>query len=258
MVHFYDRIEPNLQEWAMKQAVFFTASAPLQGRHINLSPKGLPSTSFSILNPNLCGYVDATGSGIETVSHIQENGRVTIMFCSFDASPRIMRLFCTGRVIPWDHPEFDSWRTRMENKSFTGMRAVILLNVWKVQTSCGYAVPYLALKPDTEDQSKQIPYLEDRETLGHWGGKQIAAGVMNEYRSKMNSRSLDGLPGLRVARKDAGEKLWMRDVEAQVRKRNGLQVVLVAVLSALTTVLAMYILGLTTLPEPDFLLRLSR
>ena len=116
-------------------------------------------------------------------------------------------------------------------------------------------MPYLALKPDPEDNSKQVPYLEDRETLGHWGGKQIAAGTMNEYRSKMNSRSLDGLPGLRVARKDAGEKLWLRDVEAQVRKRNGPQFVLVAILSALGTVMTMYILGLTTLPESAFLLR---
>lgn len=116
----------------MKQPCFFTASAPLRGQHINLSPKGLPSTSFSILNPNLVGYVDATGSGIETISHIQENGRCTIMFCSFDASPRIMRLFCTGRVVPWDHPQFDEWRKRMGNKHFEGMRAVILLDVWKV------------------------------------------------------------------------------------------------------------------------------
>jgi hypothetical protein len=132
MVHYYDKIEDNLSEWAMKQSVFFIASAPLHGRHINLSPKGLPSTSFSILNPNLCGYVDATGSGIETVSHIQENGRATIMFCSFDASPRIMRLFCRGRIIPWNHQDFDGWRERMGGKEFTGMRAVVLLDVWKV------------------------------------------------------------------------------------------------------------------------------
>lgn len=75
---------------------------------------------------------------------------------------------------------------------------------------------------------------------------------MNDYRSKNNARSLDGLPGLQVARKDAGESLWIRDVEAQVKKRNGLQIVLVAVLSALWAVLSMYLLGLTTLPEPDF------
>jgi hypothetical protein len=132
MVKYYSSIEPDLAEWALKQAVFFTASAPLAGRHINLSPKGLPATSFSILNPNLCAYVDATGSGIETVSHILENGRVTIMFCSFETSPRIMRLFCTGRVVEWNEPGFEGWLTRMGNKKVTGMRAVILLDVFKV------------------------------------------------------------------------------------------------------------------------------
>jgi len=132
MVKFYDSIEPQLEEWAMKQAVFFTASAPLNGKHINLSPKGLPATSFSILNPNLCGYVDATGSGIETVSHIYENGRVTIMFCSFEASPRILRLFCTGRVVEWNDPGFDGWLKRMGDKNIKGARAAIILDVFKV------------------------------------------------------------------------------------------------------------------------------
>lgn len=138
MVKFYDRIEPELQEWIMKQSVFFTASAPLRGRHINLSPKGLPASSFSILNPNLCAYVDATGSGIETISHIQENSRCTIMLCSFDASPRIMRLFCSGRVIGWDEPSFGDWLERMGHKSFDGARAIIVLDVFKVSQN---AVP---------------------------------------------------------------------------------------------------------------------
>jgi hypothetical protein len=137
MVHYYDSISPDLEEWIMKQSMFFTASAPTYGKHINLSPKGLPSTSFSVLNPNLVAYVDATGSGIETVSHIQENGRCTIMLCSFDATPRIMRLFCTGRIIPWNHAQFDSWRERMGNKTFAGMRAVIVLDVWKVNNATG-------------------------------------------------------------------------------------------------------------------------
>lgn len=112
-------------------------------------------------------------------------------------------------------------------------------------------MPYLALKEDPEDKAKQIPYLEDRQTLGHWGSKQIAAGTMHEYRSKWNSRSLDGLPGLCVARKDAGEHLWVRDVEAQIRKRNGAQLILVALLSALLTTLTLYMLNMTTLPEMD-------
>jgi hypothetical protein len=136
MVKYYNSIEPDLQEWALKQAVFFTASAPLNGRHINLSPKGLPATSFSILNPNRCAYVDATGSGIETVSHVLENGRVTIMFCSFETSPRIMRLFCTGHVVEWDEPDFEGLLKRMGNKKLAGMRAVILLDVFKVSMKC--------------------------------------------------------------------------------------------------------------------------
>ena len=132
MVKFYDSITPDLQEWAMKQAVFFVASAPLHGEHINLSPKGLPSSSFAIINPNLCAYVDATGSGIETIAHLQENGRCTVMFCSFDTSPRIMRFFCKGRAVAWNEPGFDDWLKRMGGKSFAGARAVILLDVFKV------------------------------------------------------------------------------------------------------------------------------
>ena len=132
MVKFYDTIESDLAEWAMKQQVFFVASAPWKGRHINLSPKGLPSSSFCILNPNLCAYVDATGSGVETISHIQENGRCTVMFCSFETSPRIMRLFCTGRVVGWNEPGFDGWLKRMGNKNVAGARAVIILDVFKV------------------------------------------------------------------------------------------------------------------------------
>lgn len=123
-----------------------------------------------------------------------------------------------------------------------------------MQTSCGYAVPYLTLKTDPEDKSKQIPWLEDRQTLGHWGKKQVSAGTMNDYRAKMNSRSLDGLPGLRRARKDHGEMLFLRDVEAQVRKRNGVQIALVALLSSLLTLMAMYMAGCATIPELSGLL----
>ena len=128
----YDSIEPPLKEWALEQAIFFTATSPLTGRHINVSPKGLPATSFSILNPNFCGYIDATGSGNETVSHLLENGRITIMFCSFGPSPRILRFYCTGRVVEWHEPGFDGWLKRMGKRKIDGARAVILLDVFKV------------------------------------------------------------------------------------------------------------------------------
>ncbi|OBT72583.1 hypothetical protein VF21_08163, partial [Pseudogymnoascus sp. 05NY08] len=157
MGKFYDQINDNLSEWALKQSVFFTASAPTSGKHVNISPKGLPSSTLSILSPNQVAYVDATGSGNETISHIYENGRVTLMFCSFDAAPRIMRFFCTGRVIEWDDREFDSWLAKMGNKKILGARAVIVLDVFKVQTSCGFGVPKLVkITGSASDEEKAI------------------------------------------------------------------------------------------------------
>jgi hypothetical protein len=135
MVQFFENIDTRLGEWALKQAVFFTASAPTSGKHVNISPKGLPSSSLAILSPNQVAYIDATGSGSETISHIYENGRVTLMFCSFDVSPRILRFFCTGRVVEWDDKDFETWLARMGNKKVQGARAVIVLDVFKVGPS---------------------------------------------------------------------------------------------------------------------------
>ena len=132
MAIFYDLITDDLREWALKQQIFYTASAPLVGRHVNISPKGLPSATFTIFDGNHAAYVDTTGSGSETISHVYENGRVTIMFCSFGASPRIMRFFCHGRVVEWDQPEFKPLLKRMGKENVPGARAIILLDVWKV------------------------------------------------------------------------------------------------------------------------------
>ena len=93
-----------------------------------------------------------------------------------------------------------------------------------------------------------MPCLEDRQTLGHWANKQIDKNVMNDYRADMNARSLDGLPGLRVARRDKGEMLLLRDLEAQVKKRNGVQFLLVAFVAVLLTVATMHALGLVKMP----------
>lgn len=153
MVKFYDSIEPQLEEWAMKQAVFFIASAPLNGKHVNVSPKGLPATCFRILNPNLCCYVDATGSGIETISHLRENGRATVMFCSFDASPRIMRVFCTGRVVEWCDPGFSGWLQRMGTKEIIGARAVIILDVFQ---ACHIPSPPASIGSDSSEGANVV------------------------------------------------------------------------------------------------------
>jgi len=236
MVKFFDSIPPNLQEWALKQAVFFTASAPTYGRHVNVSPKGFPAASFTIFGPNKVGYVDHTGSGIETISHIYENGRVTIMFCSFQTSPRILRFFCTGKVLEHNAPHFQSLLESMGKPNSAGVRAVILLDVWKVQTSCGFGVPYLSISEDAQANEEDLggygewsmskadkrAVLEDRKTLGHFwdkmAKKEMGGGEITAYRVKMNSRSLDGLMGMKVARKNGGERLWFGDLKQASRK----------------------------------------
>ncbi|RAH80683.1 DUF1446-domain-containing protein [Aspergillus japonicus CBS 114.51] len=201
MPKFYPSISDDLRDWVLRQSVFFVASAPLQGRHINLSPKGLPDASLAILGPNEAAYIDATGSGSETISHVRENGRITIMFCSFDTAPGIVRFFCNGSVIEWDQPEFPQYLDRMGGKAVVGARAIIHLDVFKVQSSCGYGVPRLSVKLDP-DTNESKPYLKDRDTLGHWAGKQVQANKMRAYQKEWNYRSLDGLPALWTAVKD--------------------------------------------------------
>ncbi|PYH89120.1 pyridoxamine phosphate oxidase family protein [Aspergillus ellipticus CBS 707.79] len=208
MPKFYPSITPELRDWTLRQSVFFVASAPLEGRHVNLSPKGLPDSSFAILGPNEAAYVDATGSGNETICHMRENGRITIMFCSFDASPGIVRFFCKGSVIEWNEPEFPSYLERMGGKQVVGARAIIRLEVFKAQFSCGYGVPRLSLKVDPETHETQ-PFLKDRDTLGHWAGKKVKKNELQEYQKEWNVRSLDGLPGLRTALKDKHQLIWL-------------------------------------------------
>lgn len=133
MVKFYDSLSPELGEWCMAQPLFYTASAPLHGSHINISPKGLPSTTFSILDANTAAYIDATGSGAETIAHLYENGRCTIMFCSFEKTPRILRLFCKGRVVEFWDEEFGVLTRGMGKEVPVGARAVIVLEIFKVR-----------------------------------------------------------------------------------------------------------------------------
>ena len=132
MPTFYDSLPDDLRDWALEQSLFFIASAPLAGRHINLSPKGLPRRTFAFFDGNHAAYIDHSGSGAETMSHMYENGRATIMFCSFGPAPRIMRLFCTGHVVEFDQPGFVALRDRMGKAHVDGARAIILLDIFKV------------------------------------------------------------------------------------------------------------------------------
>ncbi|EWC45675.1 hypothetical protein DRE_05236 [Drechslerella stenobrocha 248] len=221
MPKFYPSFPENLQQWALAQPLFFTASAPLSGAHVNLSPKGLPAASLAILSPSTLLYLDGTGSGCETISHLYENGRITIMFVSFDKSPRILRLFCRGRVIEKGTPEYDLLRpqlgavpatttatTATDEKTSEGdtgittARAIIYCDIFKVQTSCGFGVPLFL-----------DGRWEDRPTLTSTGAKLVKAGKLHEFQDHWNVRSLDNLPGLRNARRRKGE--WMTAVQVR-------------------------------------------
>ena len=129
----YEDLSDDLREWALKQPLFFTASAPTHGLHINCSPKGAPLDTLSVFDSRHAAYLDLTGSGAETISHIYDNGRVTLMWASTEVVPRIMRWFCKGRVIEYDHPEYKSLLRRMNKDEYPGARAVILLDICQVQ-----------------------------------------------------------------------------------------------------------------------------
>lgn len=171
----FDHITDDLQAFIRKQHLFFVASAPLSAEgHVNLSPKGMDS--FRILSENRVGYLDMTGSGNETSAHIAENGRITFMFCAFEGAPNVVRLYGTGRTILPDTPE---WTAHISDFTlYPGMRQIIVADIQRVSTACGYAVPF-------------FDYKEERETLAkYW---QVKEDTLPEYQRLKNSSSIDGL-----------------------------------------------------------------
>jgi hypothetical protein len=181
----YDGIDAALAAWIEAQPVFFVATAPLAADGlVNLSPKGLAGT-FRVLDDHTFAYLDLIGSGVETVAHLQENGRICVMLCSFDRRPGIVRLHGTGRAVPVGGPGFDELLAGFgeaggSRRPYT--RAVVVVDVTRVSDSCGYGVPRLG-------------GAEDRVTLdGVWRTRDDAR--VAAYRAKHNATSVDGLPGL--------------------------------------------------------------
>ncbi|KAF6810572.1 pyridoxamine phosphate oxidase family protein [Colletotrichum sojae] len=230
----YPSISPDLGDWAARQPVFFTASAPTHLQHVNVSPKGL-SAHFAVLSPNLVAYIDRTGSGCETIAHSYENGRLTLMFMSFGPAPRILRLFCKSKIVEWDDPEFDSWMKRIVpageagRQSYDGARAVVVGEVWEVQTSCGFGVPMVKkeLYANDAEANDELSVFEERPTIDNYWKKRADNNTIRSYQIETNRTSIDGLPGLRAARRDAGEKmLWVADARARalraVREKDGI------------------------------------
>ncbi|EJF58546.1 hypothetical protein BD309DRAFT_929263 [Dichomitus squalens] len=189
MGKFYDEIPPELIPWLLKQELFWVATAPLSPeQHINVSPKGVRD-SFHVLSPTRVWYQDLTGSGVETISHLRENGRITLMFAAFEGPPRIVRLFGTGTVHEFGTRAYEELIP--PEKRRPGSRAAIVVDVHKVGSSCGYAVPYYEFRGHRQ---VLLDYWDKRELAEQKGGKGLKA-----YWEEKNLHSIDGLPGLATA-----------------------------------------------------------
>lgn len=185
MATVYPEIDETLAAWIERQPVFFVATAPLAGDGlVNLSPKGTAGT-FRVVDPHTFAYLDITGSGVETVAHLRENGRICVMFCAFTGRPTIVRLHGTGRAVTVGDPGFAEavaafGAAGVERRGY--LRAVVVVDVARVSDSCGFAVPRMDL-------------VAERPTLDAvWRSRDDAR--IATYHAERNATSLDGLPGL--------------------------------------------------------------
>src|SRR5256885_2779038 len=146
-----DSIPPELRAFIEAQHVFFVATAPSGvGGHVNLSPKGMDT--FRVLSPTRVAYLDLTGSGNETAAHLLQNGRITFMFCAIDGKPQILRLYGHGRIILPDSAEWPDLGRLFP--TLLGARQIILADLTRVQTSCGFGVPILSFTSNRDPQSR--------------------------------------------------------------------------------------------------------
>jgi hypothetical protein len=175
----YDGIDDELSRWLTKQPLWFVGTAPLSAEgHINVSPRG--HDTFSVLGPHRVAWVDYTGSGIETIAHLRENGRICLMFCSYDSRPRIVRLHGHGSVAMPGEPAYDEVVARHPPHPST--RAVVVVDVDRVSDSCGFGVPVMDV-------------VGERDLLRRGAERRGPEGLA-EYRAAKNATSIDGLPGL--------------------------------------------------------------
>jgi len=174
-----DCINDEVAAWLRRQHVFFVATAPLSEEgHVNCSPKG--GDCFRVLGPMQVAYLDYTGSGAETVAHLQENGRIVLMFCAFEGKPNIVRLHGHGEALTPGSAEYKGLIPKFTPNP--GIRALIRVTVSRVSTSCGFAVPFMDFR-------------EDRDALDKWAAAKGPDGLA-EHRQSKNAQSVDGLPAL--------------------------------------------------------------
>lgn len=179
MAKAHPEINEALRKFILEQPVFFVATAPLDAKgHVNLSPKGLDT--FRILGPRTVAYLDIFGSGVETLAHVRENGRIVLMFCAFQGAPKVLRLHGRGRAVEPQEGEFATLQGHFP--VYEGTRAIMVVEVTRISDSCGFGVPLLK-------------YEGDRADLPAWCRKRGTEGL-KIYRQEKNRQSIDGLPGV--------------------------------------------------------------
>lgn len=181
MGKLYDGIDQSLRDFIQGQHVFFVATAPSATGHLNISPKGLDT--LRVLDPHRIVYLDYVGSGVETIAHLRDNGRIVIMFCAFQGPPNIVRLYGRGDVVEPKDEGYGDLRTLFPHT--TAARAIIRVSVDRVSDSCGFGVPLYS-------------YEGERTQLADWAGRKGEDGLAGYQREK-NRVSIDGLPALRWA-----------------------------------------------------------
>ncbi|GAA0474039.1 pyridoxamine 5'-phosphate oxidase family protein [Streptomyces olivaceiscleroticus] len=182
----YERIDGRLRAFIEAQKIFFVATAPLSGDGtVNLSPKGL-SGSFAVLDDRTVAYLDFAGSNAETIAHLRENGRITLMWCAFEGPPNIVRVHGRGEPVFRDDPRWAELLARFPgvDGAAHGLRAVIVVSAELVRDTCGYAVPFMT-------------YEEDRPLHRSRFARETDDSLDAYFRKKEHvAQSIDGLPGL--------------------------------------------------------------
>ncbi|SFK27992.1 pyridoxamine 5'-phosphate oxidase family protein [Cellulomonas sp. KH9] len=182
MAQVHEQITDRMRAWLLAQHVFFVATAPSgPDGHVNVSPKGVGGT-FAVLDDRTVAYLDLTASGSETIAHLRQNGRITLMFCAFDGPPDIVRLHGRGRFVTLYDEGFDDLLARFDGglDESRGVRAVVVVDVDRVSDSCGYGVPLM-------------DYRGERDLLPPYMARKGADGRA-AYRRLKNRTSIDGLP----------------------------------------------------------------
>ena len=148
MAKWLTSISSNVQGFIEKQKMFFVATAA-KDDNVNVSPKGLDT--FKIIDKNKVVWLNLGGSGNETETHLSDTNRMTLMFCSFEGGPLIVRLYGTAKSIRPEDENWDEMISFFPNQPRA--RQIFEMQVVDVQTSCGYGVPFFKFEGQREPLS---------------------------------------------------------------------------------------------------------